>query len=115
MKTIIEPERVAEVLATYQGATAKLWMFHISLRRFAIRLYWPGSLTAVYLVAIGCQRIRGDFGWSDARLVIVERDGRCVVEDPAAGFELVCDGVTVAEESPPGVDESFRGFLEPPP
>jgi hypothetical protein len=111
MMRLVDDERISATLASCFGRGAKLWMYHVSHQRFAIMLAGPDPQVTFYLVAYGCESIRGKFRWDKSNLSITHRDGRCVVADPDAGFELVCDGVTAVETSPAAFPADFGAFF----
>lgn len=90
MKTILEPSDWAGALKRYQGATAQLWRFHVSLKRLLIRLSVPNSDEALYIMSGACEHMVGSFSWHNASIVIDDSDVKTRITDRAAGFELVC-------------------------
>lgn len=120
MKTVIAPNLRDSELRKCSGASAKLWMFHATHKRFAIMLSRPGAAEVVYIVAIGCEHIIGPFCWNDADISIMgrrsnasKRDLECIA-DKAAGFELVCSAVTLVRAPADDYDTTFEGFLGDP-
>jgi hypothetical protein len=117
MKKVISPEDRDRVLSSWSGAQAKLWLYHVSLRRMAIRLARPSEKEALYIVGNGCAHITGPFVWKPANVVMIdERDAEtggniCRVVDSAAGFELRCSTAALAVGPANEVDASFEDFL----
>jgi hypothetical protein len=100
MKTIIDPKNHESVLAQWANAEAKIWIFHVSLKRMAIVLTRKGERNAIYIVAIGCENISGPFSWKRANIIIEKNmqkgDVRYRVIDRQAKFDLLCGGVAIA-------------------
>jgi hypothetical protein len=118
MKKIIEPKNHDSVLAQWRGARAKIWIFHVSHNRMAIDVSKKGERDALYIVAVGCERISGPFCWDDADIAVITEppnqwgEVRRRIVDKHAGFELVCSDVTIAH-GPAGVpNDPFDNFLD---
>jgi hypothetical protein len=96
MSTLIPAEQMHEVLRQHHGANAVILQYTASLRRIALRLYWPRqSEKDLFIVGAGCRHISGPFSWEDNRLEMAEWDpmgGARRLIDPIAGFELRSDG-----------------------
>lgn len=117
MKRVIPDSERTEELLRWRGGIAKVWLYHISLRRLAIRIHRPSMSSVLYIVGNGCEYICGPFGWSDAELVIDDEldrtsgDNVCHVKDAAARFELRCSAASLAVGPASELDESFANFL----
>ncbi len=112
MKELVSEMETEAHLRRWRGARAQIWMYHVSLRRLAIRLRSDSEAQVLYLVALGCERVRGPFRWERAAIDVVDRsENRAMVRDQGAGFELVCDSVTIARGPHDEVDASFDNFL----
>jgi hypothetical protein len=117
MKTVIDEGARSGVLAQWSGGRAEVFMYHASHNRLAIRILPkdPGDTRMLYIVGAGCARIAGPFDWDDAQLEIrhiAEPQYRCLITDPAAGFELRCTAATVAMGSIDDHDASFEHFFD---
>jgi hypothetical protein len=116
-KTLTERLDQNSLLHEWRGASAEVWMFHLSLRRLAILLRLPERSVALYVVAVGCKHMNGPFRWSDAKLSVADLDqsggeGHTRVNDENAHFELICDGgVTLCQY--PQIVHSFEDFKFP--
>jgi hypothetical protein len=118
MKTIIQPEDYESVLALWRGARARIWIFHISRKRMAIKLSKQDLHEALYVIAIACERFAGPFRWDQANITIVTEppnqwgEVRHRVVDADAGFELVCTDVVIVRgpEGPPA--DPFDSFFD---
>jgi len=117
MKTIIEPKKHELVLAQWQGAQAKVWLFHVSHNRMAISLYRKGEHDAIYVIAVACERISGPFCWNQAKVIITDEppnqwgEVRRRIVDSQAGFELLCSDVVIARGPASVPDDPFDKFL----
>ena len=117
MKVIIAPENCDQALRRWQGGVAKMWLYHISLKRLALRIERPTEAEVLYVVGSGCTHIHGPFVWNNANIAIsnhrdpVTGENICQVTDAFAGFELFCSTVTLAGGPANEVDESFGTFL----
>jgi len=117
MKTVIRPEFESGVLKEWRGAHAKVWMFHVTHNRLALRLDRTGSDEALYIVAIGCELITGPFSWKNANICLVSVNStesgeyRSRIFDKQVGFELICSGVALVKAPIGEFDVTFEGFL----
>lgn len=101
MKSITDLETRNQLLASWRGTHAKIWLFHVTHMKLALCLSRRKEREAIYVIATGCRGIRGPFSWESADISIT-REGsdqhkasRYIVADGSAGFELVCDSVSV--------------------
>ncbi len=117
MKTCVPESEHHLALQRWEGGQAKVWLYHVSLRRLAIRVQTAAHDEALFLVATGCERITGPFVWGNACLRVSKGkdpatgEGYCVIADRAVGFELRCSTVSLATGSPYEVDASFDDCL----
>jgi hypothetical protein len=117
MKTVIDDQSRDSVLNEWRGSDAKLWMFHVTHNRLAVMLSRPDNPEVLYLVAIGCEWIRGPFSWQRANISIHSLPGDrnfdavTRVVDEAAGFELRCSSAALARGPATDLDTSFKNFL----
>lgn len=117
MKTVIQPNLQDEALEQWRGAQAKLWMFHVTHNRFALMLFRPDEPEVLYIVAIGCKRIAGQFSWKQSNVSIVPGSSGesgepvCRILDKQAGFELLCSSATLVRGPATELDKSFENFL----
>ena len=99
MKTITFEQRDISTLADWQGAFAQVWLFHVSLKRMAIRLSIADREEVLYLTAVTCDRISSPFSWDGARITLdcEETPDGCVTKlmDPGVNMELRCGGVSL--------------------
>ena len=115
MKVLVED--VEDALRRWRGGEAKVWLYHISMRRLAVRIQSPAEPEALYIVVIGCEHICGPFVWHDANPSVAdERDPAtgqnvCRVTDVAAGFELRCASWTIVRGPSNELDQTFDNFL----
>jgi hypothetical protein len=114
MKAIVERNDQASALSQWYGADAKVWMFHVTHKRMAIRLSRKDEAEVLYIVAVGCERISGPLSWKEASVSIALNDANssCSVEDPRADFILLCSDAIVIRASAMDFNQSFDGFLE---
>ncbi len=102
MDIITDEAQQGSVLRDWNGATAKVWVYHVSLSRLAIMLENGGN-RALYVLAVGCQHFSGPFKWERCEIAIVsdplDATGKilCRVLDRNVGLELICDSVVLAE------------------
>ncbi len=109
MTTIIPPDRHDQTLIDWRGSTAKIWLYHVSLKRLVIQVYRSSLKETLYVLAMGCTRITGPFSWSPSELIIqrvshMDGTAEVVIADPKAGFQLNCASVTLSlgpQEVPP--------------
>jgi hypothetical protein len=117
MKTLVDQPQQESVLAQWRGALARIWIFDVSLRRMAIRIYRPHEAEVIYVTAVGCRHIIGPFTWKDADISIVgastpqDPGGNCRVFDQKAGFELLCGDARVVRGPATDFDKTFDNFL----
>jgi hypothetical protein len=118
MKEYIDITEQESVLAQWRGARAKIWMFHVTHNRMAINICRKGEQEAIYIVAVGCERLSGPFHWDQANITINTDapnqwgEVRRQVVDAQAGFELLCSDVVIfrGPASVPG--DPFDNFLD---
>lgn len=116
MKTLIDPKHHDSILAQWSGSEAKVWIFHVTHNRMAIMLSRTGQQEAVYVVALGCERLSGPFSWKEANLSIVTEppnqweEVRRHILDKQAGFDLLCSDVAVFCGPPAVPDDPFENF-----
>ncbi|MEL7003983.1 MAG: hypothetical protein AAFN93_14775 [Bacteroidota bacterium] len=116
MKTYTNLSESNELLSNYIGATAQIYVFSITHKRLAIRLKLPKKDEVLYLVAVGCKRINGDFYWKDANLSIVEliSDGEDTTKiiDNSGDFELISlGGFSILQGREEEFGTSFDNFI----
>lgn len=118
MKTLIDPSTHESVLAQWRGSFAKIWIFHVTRNRMAIMLSRKGEQEAVYVVALGCERLSGPFSWKDASLSVVVDppnqwgEVRRHILDKQAGFELLCSDMAMFSGPSAVPDDPFENFIE---
>jgi hypothetical protein len=117
MKTIIDPTNHELVLAQWANTDAKIWVFHVSLKRMAIVLTRNGEPEVLYIVAVGCEHISGPFSWKQANVSIItdapNQWGEVYrrIIDKQAGFELRSLDVVLAR-GPAGIPVNpFDNFI----
>lgn len=116
MKPTPNLEERNQLLTSWRGARAKIWLFHVTHMRLALSLSRPREREVVYLTAIGCRRMAGPFSWDSADISIVRevsqpsKKPRYIVADRKAGFELICDDVTVVRGTAFVPTNPFHGF-----
>ena len=117
MKTIIDPKDQESVLAQWQGAQAKIWLFHVTHNRLAISLFRKGEHEVIYVVAVACEHISGPFSWDKANLAVITEPAnqwgevRRRVVDKQAGFELLCSDVVIVRGHGSVPDDPFDNFI----
>ena len=116
MKTLIDLNQYAAMLAKWRGASARIWIFDVSLTRLGVRLLRRDEPEVLYIVGISCEHISGPFSWDDSDISISWKDesgGPCdYVIDKTAGFELQCQGVVMACGPATDFDKTFDNFLD---
>jgi hypothetical protein len=88
-----------ELLASWRGAAVRVWRYHASLSRLWLCLS-RGASEKLFVVAGGCDHVRGPFSWRDGALDIVEiRDVHglpaIALVDVRAEFELRCRAIAL--------------------
>ena len=117
MKTLTDPKSHGSVLAQWHGASAKIWIFHVTHSRLVISLYRNGEQEVIYIVAVGCEKIAGPFSWTEADVEIIteppDQHGEIHhrVIDKRAGFDLLCSGVAIVRGPASVPDSPFDNFL----
>jgi len=117
MKKIINRKDQDSALAQWRGARAQFWIYDVSLKRMAIRLYRPDAKEVIYVTAIGCEHIVGPFAWEGADVSIeidpvgAEHPKTCRVIDKHAGFELLCSDARVVRGPSTDFEKTFEKFL----
>jgi len=118
MKTLIDPESHEYVLAQWHNASARIWIFHVSLKRMAIMLSRKDDTEALYIIAIGCEYLSGPFSWEDANISTIADppnhwgEIRYHIVDKQADFDLRCSSVVVLRGPSAVPIDSFENFLE---
>jgi hypothetical protein len=112
MKTLVSLRDQESVLARWRGADAQIWIFDVSLKRMAIRIYRPHEAEVLYIAAVGCRHITGPFSWVGADISIEtklsdENSSACRVFDTRAGFELRCSDAQVARGPATDFEKTF--------
>ncbi len=112
MKTIVaEQDRLSE-LERWRGAPAAVWIFQVTHKRLALRLWRPGEPTVLYLVGVACEHIAGPFAWESSDISIrSSTSNHEEIVDERAGFSLRCSSVTLATGPATDPDKSFDHFL----
>jgi hypothetical protein len=109
-------EEENQLLASWRGAQAKVWLFHVSHMKLAICLSRFKERNACYVVATGCRRIAGPFSWKSADILITRQaleklaTPQYTVTDRGAGFELVCGSASVVSGAAFVPTSPFQGF-----
>jgi hypothetical protein len=110
-----ELEEGNRLLASWRGARAQIWLFHVTHVTLAICLSRFKEREACYLIGSGCLSIAGPFSWKSAdisitRQVLERNVSRYTITDRSAGFELVCRGASVVLGAAFVPINPFRGF-----
>jgi hypothetical protein len=117
MKTVVDRPDQAAILAQWRGARAQIWIFDVSLKRMAIRIYRSQELELIYITAVGCKHIAGPFSWEKSDLSIetnpknAEIPTDCRIVDKEAGFELRCSDARVVRGPATDFDKTFDNFI----
>jgi len=117
VKTVIEPKLQDSVLQQWRGAYAQIWMFHVSLRRLALRLSRPDEPEVIYIVAVGCDHIVGPFSWKPANISLITNStddpewSVSRIVDQEAEFDLCCSSLVMARGPATDFDKTFDNFL----
>ena len=117
MVETVDPQQNDSVLKEWRGADARVWRFHASLNRLALRLDRPGAPQHIYLVMVGCKHFVGSFGWKSADVSITfdesldVHEGPYLVVDKGAGFQVRCSSVWIAQSLPKDLHMDFDEFL----
>jgi hypothetical protein len=117
MKVRVERAQQESVLARWRGASAQIWIFDVSLKRMAIRIYRPHEPELIYITAVGCKHITGPFSWEGADFSIerepegAEYPTSSRIIDKAAGFELRCSDAGVVRGPSTDFEKTFDNFL----
>ncbi len=117
MKVRVEREQQESVLACWRGASAQIWIFDVSLKRVALRIYRPHEPELIYITAVACEHITGPFSWEGANLRIerepqgAEYPTSCRIVDKDAGFELRCSDAGVVRGPSTDFEKTFDHFL----
>jgi hypothetical protein len=117
MKMVVDPGKRDATLRRYQGGSAKIWLYHITMRRMALRIAHPALPEVLYVVGIGCDRIEGPFAWAPADVAVTDRvdhsngENVCDITDAASGFNLRCSTASLATGPANELDHTFENFL----
>lgn len=104
MILITDLEKQNAILSEWDGSAVQFWLFHVSLKRVAIRISQNDRNDDLYVSAGGCDRIRGPFSWKNCELRMtrskVWQEGwppgeQVIVSDQKNGFELVTSGAVL--------------------
>src|SRR5205823_2743924 len=101
----------------WRAAKAQIWIFDVSLKRLALRIYRPNEPEVIYVIAVGCEHIIGPFTWNDANISITIESAKgndqtkCRVLDKEAGFELRCSDARVVRGPSTDFEKTFDNFL----
>ncbi|THU30797.1 hypothetical protein FAM09_29800 [Niastella caeni] len=101
MKTITNIDECNKVLKDFNGASAQIWLFHITHKRLALRIWlWSEAehqvQKEIYIVALGCEHIVGGFFLENANLLIVKTNNEFSepiykIIDENSDFELIAN------------------------
>jgi hypothetical protein len=96
MKTIIDIQTANEVLALYQDATANIYVFNITLRRLVLMITSSNHKEVLYLTALSCKHIHGNFSWKNANIsikkTITNEENMIMIWDNDNDFQLLANG-----------------------
>jgi hypothetical protein len=115
MKTVIDPSQYNAMLAKWRGASARIWIFDVSLTRLGIRLSKLDEPEVLYIVGVSCEHIVGPFSWqeSEVSIAVKSESGESfdLLFDKKAGFALRCLGIVMVRGSATDLDKTFANFL----
>lgn len=117
MINIVSQENLGRVLEEWRGATAIVWMYHLSHRKMAIRLSFSSREDVLVCVVSGCKRILGPFEWDNSSFKLVssvDLNGEMwvTVSDKTNGFELIGAGAAAACGKLNDFGDSFDNLLQ---
>ncbi|MEZ4913581.1 MAG: hypothetical protein R2798_05950 [Chitinophagales bacterium] len=98
MKIVDDLNLANKLLKSYIGAIFQVAFYNESLRRIAIRIYFPELKYVVYFIGVGCESISGNFWLSNTDLSITtqvdEETKEKIIKliDKISGFELSTSG-----------------------
>ena len=106
----------ASTLQQWASANAELWVFHVSLKRFALKLYRLTEEEVLFIVGIGCKHIVGPFYWEKAIITIdveqgVYLENQHLIIDRLAGFELRCSSIGMLRGTHVEFDQFFANWF----
>jgi hypothetical protein len=116
LKKIVPIEDQFAALQSWQGAYAKVWMFHVSHNRLAIHLSKKNETHGLYIFAISCEYISGNLGWDNSSISLsIEYDSfnekQCKIIDERNHFEIRCSDVILASGPCEVPSDPFDKFL----
>ena|ERR1700761_6765958 len=111
VKRQINASEYEAVLTSWRGTNAKIWTYHLSLKRMALCLNRSGDTEVLYVIVKGCEHISGPFRWNQADIKIVNDADRLHVSDKNAGFHLVGSDITIAIGAGGVLSDPFDGFF----
>lgn len=119
MKITHDLEEINEILNTYNGDTARIWLFDITHTRLAIKIMSGKSEEVIYLVMVNCEYMKGPFRVSSPKLFVSRGinketlEGTFIVEDGNTDFQLIGNGgVVLAKGKESEFGDSFENFLK---
>ncbi|MEI6950355.1 hypothetical protein V9K67_24450 [Paraflavisolibacter sp. H34] len=119
MEIITNLKEANLLLQRFQGATAQLYAYSLSLRRMAIKLILPQKNEVAYIIGVCCEHLVASFDWNNANLSILTDDkldtgeNMTKIIDKDSGFELITvGGFTVAFGLEEEFGDSFEDFIK---
>lgn len=96
---ITDIDQINQRLSGFNGGSARIWLFDISLTRLLLRIERKGLDTVLGLLAAGCSRISGPFSWNVSSLEVVQDTGAARIQDLGVPFILECATYVLIERS----------------
>ena len=89
----------SDAISAWQADTAKLWLYHVSLKRVVVALLRAGSSQVAYVMGVGCVSLSGPTSWIPAATLVddVIHNGLPMTRfrDEPAGFEMLCKSMWI--------------------
>ena len=95
--------KATEMFIKWHGVRVKLWEYTPTHRTLTLRVESSGTTGNLHVKCGECSHIRGPFSWDRCNLTLrfADDEGRIVLADEQAEFELQCSFVSVVENVEP--------------
>ncbi|OCA73418.1 hypothetical protein [Chryseobacterium arthrosphaerae] len=119
MEIVTDLDTINEILRKADYDQAGIWLFDITHRKLAIKLYSNENEDVIYLVMGSCLYIKGNFSWKNPDLLvsmvfnIEHSENEYKIRDHKADFELIGNSrIALAKGLETEFGDSFEGFLK---
>ncbi|WP_394748244.1 hypothetical protein [Spongiimicrobium salis] len=120
MKIVTDIKEANNLLQSYVGARLQIAFYTESLKRIAVRIWFPDNIDQViYFIGMSCESINGCFSLSNVDLSITlkmnekTKEDIITLRDEISGFELsTSGGFSLAQGLLSEFGNSFESFFQ---